>query len=163
MHEKVKRYLDEKQKIIEEKKENFLVSQGLYEKKYSPEERFSGEYPKREWDENKESFHYYKNEVVKMTDEEYQAVLDAYNATNEPKPKEVGPNVVGALILALAWGIYVAGFFLGIFMGVEAADYLENFSFGVALIYWGTSFVCGTFFIGFSQIIKLLHSINEKI
>ena len=74
----------------------------------------------------------------------------------EPATEE---NKVSVIFKVLAWCDFVVGFVVGIVSGQRGYSFLWS----VALIYWVSSFVCGMVFLGFAEIIQLLHDIKRKI
>ena len=57
----------------------------------------------------------------------------------------------------------LAGFIIGYFLGNEGTGYSSEMHESV-FIYWVIiGFVSGMLFIGFSEVIQLLHNINEKL
>lgn len=68
-------------------------------------------------------------------------------------------NSIAALLKVIAIITYVGAFILGIALG---RDNWGDFYFEVALIYWAVGFVSGSMFLGFSEIVRLLHEINQK-
>lgn len=56
--------------------------------------------------------------------------------------------------------VYVAGFVVG-FMSVTSSSHDSN-SWMIAAICWLSAFVCGSLFLGLSEVIKLLHYLHNK-
>lgn len=151
MNDAVEKYLEKKKKQQLKEKKKFLISQGLIEKKYSPENKCNTEYSEIEWDNEKKINRYYKIDALDVTDEEYNEILHAHAETGKP-PFEATKNGISTMLTVIACLIY----FGGLFFGFAFEEFL-----GV-LICWISSFISGSIMLGFSQIIKLLHSINEK-
>ena len=79
--------------------------------------------------------------------------------TESKKTVYIGYNSVAGLLKVIAIITYVGAFILGIVFG---KDNWGDFYFGVALIYWAAGFVSGSMFLGFAEIVRLLHEINQK-
>ena len=67
-------------------------------------------------------------------------------------------NRVAFILKAMAVITYVCAFICGIAFGSDRGD----FYFGIAIIYWAAGFISGSMMLGFSEIIRLLHEINQK-
>ena len=177
MHEKVQAYINasketEKRQYEREKKET-LIKLGLYEKEYSPNNIWSSEYSFPQWDEKSMTTKYYKRVPCEVTDEEYQEIKKCSkdNKIREEKTDldESQNNKIAIALTVIAWIIFIGGFIAGIALGtteVQEGTYYTysdtEFSFAVAFIYWCVSFISGTMFLGFAEIIKLLEAINNK-
>ncbi len=166
MNEKLKRFLDikkeEERKKYEDEKERILIELGLYEKVYSPDNSYNEEYYFSEWDSANSINRYYKKVPVEITDEEYFE-LKKYSKKEEPPIN----NPIFTALTAIAWIIFIGGFIAGIALGmveVEIGHYYTDteFSFAIALVYWGISLISGTMVLGFAEIIKLLDAIKKK-
>lgn len=169
MNEKLKEFLETKRNIEldkekEEKRKN-LIELGLYDKVYSPDNSYSEEFCLSEWNSDESKNKYYKIETVEITDEEYQEVKK-YLKKEENKEK----NSIATLLVFFAWVLFIGGLIAGVKFGeIEVvktgyyATYTEKeFSFSVAVAYWGVALVSGLMFIGLAEIIKLLHDIKNK-
>ena len=161
MNEKVKEFLDAKKaeeiKKYEKEKADTLLELGLYEKEYSPTNSYSSEYSYYEWDETIKANRYFKIASINITDEEYEEIKK-YNR----EPEVIRSNPVANIFKVIAWVIFIIGFIIGLTMGIELAEYSEEFAWGAAFIYWCISFVIGMMFIGFAEIISLLEKIKNK-
>lgn len=168
MNEKLKNFLDAKKdsetKNYEKTKQKTLLDLGLYEKIYSPDNKYSEEFCLSEWDRITQASKYYKKVPIEITDEEYQEV-------KKYSKKEVatGNNSVAVALTIIAWVIFIGGFIAGIALGmveVEKGYYYTytdtEFSFAIAFVYWCVSLISGTMFLGFAEIIKLLDAIKRK-
>lgn len=78
-------------------------------------------------------------------------------------------NPIATALKVISVIIFIGGFILGIVLGTQKAEYgvlytytKTEFSFTIALIYWAASFISGMLMLGFSEIINLLNSINNK-
>lgn len=160
MNEKLKQYLDEKDKLqkelSEKKKSDLLIREGLYEKEYS--DGYNDEYS---WYDNLEG-KYYRKVPIEITDEEYQLLKEVCKSDNEKSANYNVKNGVAKALIFIACIIYIFGFIAGIGSGTDAAEYYSEFNFIVALIYWVVTLVSGTMFLGFAEIIKLLEAIKRK-
>ena len=159
MNEKLKEFLDAKkeaeQKKYQEEKQRILIEQGLFEKEYSPNSFYSQEFPLYDHVADK----YYKEVPLEITDEEYREIKKYLNISETKK------NHIAVALTVIAWLTFVGGFIAGIAFGqVEVGTYYRHteFSFAIAFVYWSISFVEGTMFLGFAEIIKLLAAIKKK-
>lgn len=160
MHEKLREYFAKAEEKENKLTEQELISAGLYEKEYSDKTEYSNEYPNIEWDNETNEQKYYKKVPIQLTDEECEKFKKIYYSS-ALKPT----NPVATALTIIAWIIYIGGFIAGIsFANVEVGTYYsyEEFSFAVALTYWAVSLISGTMFLGFAEIIKLLHDIKNK-
>ncbi len=168
MNEKLKNFLEAKKdsetKKYDEIKQKTLLDLGLYEKVYSPDNKYSEEFCLSEWDSTTQASKYYKKVPIEITDEEYQEV-------KKYSKKEVATenNSVAVALTIIAWFIFIGGFIAGIVLGmveVEKGYYYTytdtEFSFAIAFVYWCVSLISGTMFLGFAEIIKLLDAIKRK-
>lgn len=149
MNEMLKKFLDDQKKAerekYEETKQQTLIDLDLYEIVYSPDNKYNDEYPEQEWETKK----YYKKVPIDITDEEYQEVKKYLE-----KETNVKSHSVAMALNVIAWIIYIVGFLAGI-SAIES-------SFTLAFIYWFVSFISGTMFLGFAEIIRLLNTIKNK-
>ncbi len=168
MHEKVKAYLDSRKKVEREKyeavKSSTLLELDLYEKVYSEFDRYSREYPDVEWDKASHKDRYFKKVPIAVTDEEYKEILKY-----SKKEDSLDTNPIAIALTVIAYIIFIGGFIAGIALGnqdvVKGTYYqytVTEFSFAIAFTYWCIAFISGTMFLGFAEIIKLLHAIKNK-
>ena len=108
---------------------------------------------------------YYKIIPIEITEEEYQEV----KKYSKKKDDNLETNSMSTVLSIIGWLIFVGGFIAGIISGiieVEGGVYYKytytTFSIAIALAYWGISFISGTLFLGFAEIIKLLDNIKNK-
>jgi hypothetical protein len=47
-------------------------------------------------------------------------------------------------------------------VGLIVANQHSETEWSIAFTWWGSSIVCGSLIIGFSEIVRLLHEINER-
>ena len=77
-------------------------------------------------------------------------------------------NSIAKILSTIGWFIYIGGAIAGIVIGNVEVPYTftsgsyTEFSFALAFTYWAISFVSGTVFIGFSEIIHLLQKLVDK-
>ncbi len=168
MNEKLKEFLDAKKvaekKKYEEEKQKTEIELGLYEKVYSPDNNYGGEFSSSEWDNATSTYKFYKKVPVEITDEEYQEVKKY-----SKKENTTGNNPIATALTVIAWIVFIGGFIAGIALGTVEVErgyhytYTDTeFSFAVAFVYWCVSLICGTIFLGFAEIIKLLDAIKKK-
>ena len=81
MTDKVKKYLDGQDSIIEKYKEKKLIELGLTEKEYAPENQGSYIYNKSEIVDGEKR--YYRYVAIKVTDEEYELILQKEKQIDE--------------------------------------------------------------------------------
>jgi len=168
MNERLKRFLDaykiDEIKRYEKEKRKTLINAGLYEKEYSPDGFDDEEHPF--YDDGTDK--YYKKVPINITDEEYQELKKYTNKANTES--EPNTNTIATALAIIAWIIFIFGFIAGIAFGnteVEHGYYYnytkKEFSLVIAATYWGISFISGTVFLGFAEIIKLLDGIKNKL
>lgn len=164
MNEFVSSYIEKKQEEIrlqkEAQKKEKLIKLGIFEKIYQGEEGYDPQEACYEWNAELQSGTYYNRIPVEVTDEEYEEILKLSNEQGEITTEN---NPVAAALKFIAWAVYAIGFIMGIIMGNELGAYNGEFNFGMALACWLMAFIGGTLFLGFSEIIKLLHEIKYKI
>ena len=192
MNKLVEDYLNKKAKEAAEseqkKKDALLLKLGLYEIEYSPDNRYSTEYPESELDYGKGTTRYYKKVPVPISDEEYSELLKYQKETdveNNPYTEvdensytvsihvEEQNNTVSIVFKVMAWLIFIGGFIAGIVFGqTEVSKYYSGigyysshteFSFAAALPYWAICFVSGMIHLGFAEIIQLLDDIKQSL
>ena len=69
------------------------------------------------------------------------------------------PNGVSTVLTLIGIIIYASGFIAGMVMG----DLFSEFNVVIMLVMWVSAFISGTIFIGFSEVIKLLQQISDKL
>ena len=164
MHPLAQKYINAKKleysKKIKQERKDFLLSEGLFEKKYAPNGEYdSSEYPEYEWDETTKESKYFKFVPIEVTDEEYEQIKKAnqltYKTTKTNKLNPIYVTLVTAAIL-----IFVSTFISGSLFATETySGYYythTDFHFDIALIYWGIGCVSGIFFLALAEIIRLL-------
>lgn len=165
MNEVIRKFIDAK--ISEEnakhdaEKSSTLSNLGLYEKIYSPDNKYSAEYPESELD-NTNTFKYYKKKPIEISDEDYEELKKHLDKGEHKKHKTI------ALILTvIAWVIFVVGFVAGMSFAnivVDPYDVMNGsyFSFSIAFTYWSVSLISGAIILGFAEIIKILDDIKKN-
>ena len=164
MNEKLKKYLDEKKdeelSLVNAEKKRKLIGLGLYDKVYSPDNKYSDEYHFEEWDKETSQTKYYKKAPIEITDEEFELLKKYSNSTaKELFNKE---NTISKILSAIAWITFIFGFIAGIVAGASTFEYSEIFSWSLAFTWWCSSFISGMIFLGFAEIINLLEDIKNK-
>jgi hypothetical protein len=150
----------ELESLKQKKKDEDLIHLGLFEKKYSDSK--SDEYIDSEYYRETAMYKYYKKVPLNnVTDQQIDELLSITKEIEHLKKeiKEVKgtlePNSVAFTLKLIGILIYVVGV-------ISAMVFLGNGGGEIGVIIIFSSFVSGTLFIGFSEIIKLLHSMNEK-
>ena len=162
MDKRVEEFLEKKKneaaaKEFEAKKaekEKILISLGLYDKVYSPDNKYSEEYPYYDGNTNKN----FKKIPYTASDEEFEEVKKYANNQNHE-------NTVAKILTYIAYFIFGAGFILGIiFASLSENDYYSTTSSAVFVLmtYWSISFISAMLFLGFAEIIKILEVIKNK-
>ena len=161
MNEKVKGFLNAKKvaerKNYEKEKQSTLIELGLFDKVYAPDNKQSEEFSYFEWDSANSTNKYYKKVPVEITDEEFEEIKKCLE--KEALQKD---NPVATALTFIAWAVFICGFIAGGVLGDTVAEYSHEFSLGTAFTYWAVSFISGTMFLGFAEIIKLLEAIKRK-
>ena len=171
----------------EAEKAEFLKKHGLTEKKYSPNNEPSDEYP---YVENiSGTIRYYKIVPMEIPDEDFER-LKAYYESISDEPKKTGEakelatprgkrshissktfeekDPIAVALTVVAWIIFIGGFFAGLVLGKQPVvsswgRVIETeFSFALACLYWVLSGITGLMFLGFARIIKLLNRQSEE-
>ena len=142
------------QKYIDAKKCSFLISEGLYERVWENEsvKHDATEYPYVYRFNDK--IRYYKVIPYEMTDEEFKMVLSLHNVTNKKKNTKLNSSIV-LFIRIVASLIIVAGL---IACGITA-----KLNPVIAIECIIASIICGSSLFCISEIIRLLHSIDQKL
>ena len=175
MQEKVQEYLnkvDEKKKRLAEKEEqaktekeqryknDVLQQAGLFDREYCKDNEPTDDYPL--YDSEKDA--YYRSVPCQITAEEWEAVKAAYEEeralldTQRTAKESSGKNGVAGALKAIAVIIYICALTAGIVVAATAG------SIGVGIMFaaWFGGFIFGTMMLGFSEVIRLLDSINKK-
>ncbi len=171
MNTMVKEFLDKKKREINksnyEKKSKLLISLGLYEKAYSPQNTSSAEYPFYERDKVDKKDKFYKKVPIDVTDEEFEEIKKVCKTDTTSSGNSA--NTVATVLIFFAVLIFIGGFITGSVLGnteVTKGTYYTytktEFSFAIALTYWSISLISGMLLIAFAEIIKLLTAIKNK-
>ena len=162
MNELLAKYIANKEAEKRKQKDEFLISQGLCQKVYSENTTYTKDFPESEWDERTQRLKFYKYSPIEVTDEEYQRVLVLSKPTQAIPEDEANGVAIALKVIAIL--IFICGFFAGLILGFsDNSGYSsEEFSITIAFIIWTISFIDGIFVLGFSEIINLLHKINNK-
>lgn len=161
MHEKVEAYLNKMRKQQDEKeqkeREKILYKAGLFERKFlSKDELKNNKEPVYYFfDEAKDENKPYVLQYCAVTDEEFKEIKE-YAA--ESNVKAAKSNSIAVLFKVIAWLTYIFGFIAGFVLAYDGYEFV----FSAALLYWAGTFVSGTVFLGFAEIIDLLHKLNSK-
>lgn len=173
MQEAVEQYIrsvEEKENALQKKqaeeeleqRKRILRSLGLYEKIYSDRDQYSPEYPLFDADRGV----YYAKKTIRVTDEEWEAIRDAYERERAVGQREKNPNadgdadrgnpIAGALkVIAIL--LYIGAAIAGIIVAVAGQMVPAMFAI------WASGFVAGTVMLGFSEIVRLLNAIDRKM
>lgn len=165
MNEKIKEFInariaEENQKYEAEKKRT-LLELGLYEKIYSPDNKYSDEFDESELD-GPNTYKYFKKEPFEISDEDYHELKK-----HIVKEKTKKSTFLPLILKCIAGLIFIVGFSAGISFGnvvVDPYDVIDGiqFSFAIALTYWSVSLISGTLILAVAEIIKLLEDIKNK-
>lgn len=151
MNQLVRDYLNqkeqEKKQISQMEKDKLLLELNLFEKEYSPDGKYSREYPESELDQETNTTRYFKKIPAEVSDEEYAEILQY-----QKEAKSQQRNGLSTVFQVLAVIVIIGGFFVGI-----AAGELT----GITLIQWVVGFVIGMICLGFGEIIRLLTDIKN--
>ncbi|WP_029191744.1 hypothetical protein [Paenibacillus elgii] len=95
-----------------------------------------------------------------------EARIQFYGAVRNKNSYPLTDNSIAQAIKIIAISEIVLGIILGIiFANQEDATSLRHetsFRWSIAIIWWIATFIFGFLILGFSEIIRLLHEINEK-
>lgn len=164
MNEVVEKYLERKLeekndnevKLSEmelKKREDFLIKEGLFEKIYSDSTEYDDEYPEIEYLKSGD-FRYYKRVMIDLTEEEWEAVLAAYNETKDKtavsakETKTVSVMKIATNIIAIIGAIY----------SVSVLDTPK-----LAIQYLAVTGAAAVLLYGICEAVRLLEEINKKL
>lgn len=155
MDERVRAYIEEKKNEERERKEikkvDLMLELGLTERVYAPKGESEG-YPYYSETSYGETI-YYKIDADIISDEEYEELL---RLSEIDEDDSLEGNVIATVLFVIGIIIYLAGFVAGIMM------FREEDTVWMGFVYWIGAFISGSIFVGFSEVIKLLHEINNK-
>lgn len=155
--EKIAELRRERAEFDREKREKILEKLDFYDKVYFPSRQdIPPEYDRFEigndWDEEKNP-RWFVKVPLEVSDEEFREILEITNADSGSLEHE--SNFAASVLRIIAVVIYVI---FGLF-GLAAI--FSDFVVGAAAL--ASGFVVGTVFLGFSEIIALIHKINRKL
>ena len=173
MNEKVEKYLKEKNCELQKFKNKKLIELGLSEKIYSDNDYISDEFPHLDRNLNKEldKPRAYKIVGCDVSDDEFKEIIRVVDEINyykkieeEKKANQVNINIetstdennIAKVLRFISVAIYIVGAIAGIYLGNLSFDFWTT-----ALTVWISSFISGTVFLGFREVISLLQKILD--
>lgn len=156
MNKKLEQYLNtkeqERQSLLNREKAELLINEGLYDllPVNANEINWNTEYVEYKWDSSTQTNRCYKQVPIEISDDEYEKIKSYFT----PIKIEHKENAVAKVLTVLGCITYIIGF-IGGFLGADGY-------FGITIAIWVASFISGTMFLAFSQIIKLLEDIKRK-
>lgn len=158
MNERLQEYLnkkaEEKRAKYESERDANLIAAGLFEKRFSPTGKAEDpEYPFSQWNKTENRMMYYKKVAIVITDEEYEEFLKA-GPVKTAVVEEESKNAVASTLFGIAVTIYILMGLVGLIAMIA------NFVMGLGVMFGG--FISGSVFLGFAEIIKQLHKLNNK-
>lgn len=161
MDKNIQNFISAKKKELEkiklDKKRNFLIQQGLYEKVYAPDQHNvdTDEYPHKVYNKKKKSYMYYKIVIPEISDEDYGKLLKVCNFIEEEKQTITDTNqkeesseravpFVSMLMYFATAIIFVAGIIATAYDSRNIALYIFS------------AFISGCLFIALGKIIELI-------
>lgn len=160
MHPKVESYIQEKEaarkSTYEKEKQTFLLREHFTEFVPNPKQDvgYTDEYPCQKSDPETGKICYGKMVPIEISDEEYEllrAASGTVGASNQ--------NKVASLLQVIAYVIYCAAALAALILFLSGDENLWPFAFAAI----PAGLISGTSFLGFAEIIKLLHQINRKV
>ena len=100
-------FMKEQDSVIREHREKTLINAGLVERKYSPDNKASYEYPHCEYDSNGDK-RYYRDVAIKITDEQWQEVLEKNDAIKQMEMRKL-PKIIKATSWIMSIIIWIVG------------------------------------------------------
>lgn len=157
---------DEQHEEETEYREFVLTQVGLVEREYESDELSEVNFPYFDDERNK----HYREVPIEVSDEEWEAVRKAYEASQSEEAEEKSPrvrhggNTAATLLRIFAYIIFLGGAVISLALGqrVDIFTGETSFSFASALVYWSAFFVAGTMMYGFAEIVRLLQVIADK-
>lgn len=99
-------------------------------------------------------------ENINLEDKNQNRIINgSLQTTTTEKNEDTQTNSISEIIKIIGFIEIIAGVFLGLFVGSQ----FREFSWLLALPWWAISFIAGMLLIGFSEVIRLLHEINEQM
>ena len=137
MDNRIEKFLKEQDRIIDEDRQNTLISLGLTEKEFSPDGKQSHYYPDCTYVDGEKR--YYREVAMTVSDEEYALIVskaeqaEAIRLKNEQP--ESGKSKIASYLRICAWVICVLLGFVGIVVSIEAESILNLlvYALGAAL------------------------------
>lgn len=162
MNEKLKEFLDAKKdaekKAYEEEKNKTLIELGLFEKVYLEKDEYKKEEHKdllfSEYDSETSKTKWYKKEAISISDEEYEELKKYTQFQNT----EVKINPISTLLRVIGIIVYISGLIAGLVLGFDVWGNPTATMFAC----WIATFVVGTGYLGFAEIVQLLDEIKRK-
>lgn len=148
----------------ESKRDRILIDAGLYDKIYMPEtdedhpfldENSSYDYPESEYDKEKGKTVYYRKQPIKVSDEEFEAILQRTTSNHS--------NTLASIISLGAYVVFIIGFIAGVYIGAALAERDSNFNLLWAFIVWIIGAISGISLLWFAEVLKLLQGIKNQL
>lgn len=157
MHPRVEAYIKEKESLrraaYEKEKQRFLVNEMFFDFIPNPDATgYSEESPNYRFDPETGKGMYGKNVPIDITDEEYELMR-----TTASKDVSSANNAIATALRIIACIAYV----VCTIASFPFFDSSYGFTVGLTLLISGL--ISGTVFLGFAEIISLLHKINNKL
>ena len=151
MREDVARCIEKYNKKKQEKINNFLLYEGIYDRVYAPEEIYDtpeiADYPMVDNETQKR----YKNVPANLTEDEYKELMDIYEEA------QAGENGVANVLKAIGYFILTCGIVASICLGVKIKEAIVT-----AIVLGVMSIISCVMFIALAEIINLLDKISKK-
>lgn len=165
MNSKLEEFFSKAKSAQKQNRDNHLIELGLTEKVYSPDGSYSAEYHLKDYNDSSENRDkYYKTAPIRVTEEEYEQILEAEKSSNQSSN-----NVVAKALTVIAVLTYIGGFISGwvlankeVLVGTYYTYASTEFVFSIAITWWIAALISGTMMLGFAEIIKLLDIISKK-
>lgn len=147
MNKRVEEFLADSENRLD--RNQILIEAGLYDKIYMPEtddgntynsESLKRDYPESEYDEEKGRTVYYRKQAIKVTNEEYNAIL---------KSSLYEKNTLANFILWIALIVLVGGAIAGLLMG-SIIILLIGVAITISLLW-------------FAEVLRLLQDIKNRL
>lgn len=84
--DKIEPFIEQQDKIINEYREKTLISFGLCEKEYAPDNTYSAKYPQYDYKNGEKC--YYRDVAIKVTDEQWTEIIEKAQAVQQIKEQE---------------------------------------------------------------------------
>ena len=149
-----------------EERDELLIKWGYYNKEYSDNDYRTDEYPFCE--QLGVVTRWFKKVPYDVDDEEFEKITREVKENDEKEEKDKKQdrenNTIAIIFKVFGYLTFIAGFVLGIVLArVETGYYYETeFSFPLALAYWGGGFVSGMFMFAIAEVISLLNRIANN-